>query len=529
MKNLLTFIAIASLALLSSCSKPVADSTLTPFKDNLTFDMSEVTLYVGDKVTPELQGLQDGEKVTYESGDKTIAIVSTKGVITAKKEGETVVSAISKTDASRKASITVKVEARPADYVSITGITVSPATLSVKEGESADLPSATVAPANATDKDNVITWKSANESIAIIEGSKVKGIAAGEVEIIATIKDNKGTEFSGKCTVTVRPSVIPTTGIKLSNSSLKIQPGKTAELSVSFIPEDHTDNLAVTWETNKASVATVANGVVTAVAEGSATITAKAGSFSATCDVTVADIELMLNSKKCFFDYTWPDDLKTLDNVSMEAWVLTSGKNTGLEAVIGIEGVFLIRTEGSQWQLVCGGDKKSDGEYSKIKISTFYNDYLNKWTHLAATYSRAGKAYLYVNGEKKGEAEVKDHGVDMNGVDKDGNGTIPNYKLPFSFMIGNACDGDRYVQGSIAYARIWKKALSQEEVQANMSKAAVTSSDLVASWYFTEGSGNTIADHSGNNRTLIAKKYQSEMSYPETDIEWIEGSLPAVK
>lgn len=57
-------------------------------------------------------------------------------------------------------------------------------------------------------------------------------------------------------------------------------------MTATVLPENATDK-TVTWETSNTEVATVANGVVTAVAKGEATITAKAGEKSATCKVTV--------------------------------------------------------------------------------------------------------------------------------------------------------------------------------------------------------------------------------------------------
>ena len=226
----------------------------------------------------------------------------------------------------------------------------------------------------------------------------------------------------------------------------------------------------------------------------------------------------VINMKTAFFDYTWPSDLAALDEVTMETWVNTAGNPGKNESIIGVEGVFLLRTESNQWQLICGGDKKANGEYTEIKLATAWTT--GAWTHLAAVYSRsAGKAYLYVNGEQKAEASLKDHGVDMNGVGA-------KWNLPFSFMIGNACDGNRYVQGTIAYTRVWKSARSASEIMDGMFKADVSGSDLIASWYFDEGSGNTIADHSGNGRTLTGKKFSSQMNYPETTVEWIDGTLP---
>ena len=218
----------------------------------------------------------------------------------------------------------------------------------------------------------------------------------------------------------------------------------------------------------------------------------------------------VVNMKTAFFDYTWPSDLATLDEVTMETWVNTAGNPGKNESIMGVEGVFLLRTEDSQFQLICGGDKKSNGEYNEIKLATPWKT--GEWVHLAAVYSRSeGKAYLYVNGEQKATANLKDHGVDMNGVGA-------KWQLPFSFIIGNACDGNRYVQGNIAY--------TASDITGSMYKADASGSDLIASWYFNEGSGNTIADHSGNGRTLTGKKFVSQMNYPETDVEWVDGTLP---
>ena len=37
---------------------------------------------------------------------------------------------------------------------------------------------------------------------------------------------------------------------------------------------------------------------------------------------------------------------------------------------------------------------------------------------------------------------------------------------------------------------------------------------------------HTIADHSGADRTLTGKKFSSQMNYPETTVEWMDGTLP---
>ena len=82
-----------------------------------------------------------------------------------------------------------------------------------------------------------------------------------------------------------------TTGITLSQTSANLLMGSTLTLTPSFAPVYTTDR-ALTWVTSNSSVATVDDGVVTPVATGSVTITAKLtsdNSIYATCDVEVVD------------------------------------------------------------------------------------------------------------------------------------------------------------------------------------------------------------------------------------------------
>ena len=82
---------------------------------------------------------------------------------------------------------------------------------------------------------------------------------------------------------------IPVTGVSLNNSSLELHVGTHSQLSTIFTPSD-ASNKHVTWTSSNTSKATVdSEGVVTAVATGSATITATTtdGGYTATCNVTI--------------------------------------------------------------------------------------------------------------------------------------------------------------------------------------------------------------------------------------------------
>lgn len=75
--------------------------------------------------------------------------------------------------------------------------------------------------------------------------------------------------------------------ISLNKTSLSINVGGTAKLSVSYSPANTTDSKTVTWSSSKTSVATVTGGKVIAKKAGTAVITAKVGSKTSTCKVTV--------------------------------------------------------------------------------------------------------------------------------------------------------------------------------------------------------------------------------------------------
>ena len=77
--------------------------------------------------------------------------------------------------------------------------------------------------------------------------------------------------------------------ISLTPTATSLEVGATETLTATVLPEDATDK-SVTWSSDNESVATVVDGVVTAVAAGTANITVKTNdgsNLSATCTITV--------------------------------------------------------------------------------------------------------------------------------------------------------------------------------------------------------------------------------------------------
>ena len=100
-----------------------------------------------------------------------------------------------------------------------------------------------------------------------------------------------------------------TTKITLSSAQENIHVGDSLTLKATVEPSDSLD--AVTWSSSDSKVATVdANGKVTAIGAGKATITAKAGNQTATCEVTVYEVESDVEAP--FIDTSKPVDEVTV-------------------------------------------------------------------------------------------------------------------------------------------------------------------------------------------------------------------------
>ena len=107
---------------------------------------------------------------------------------------------------------------------------------------------------------------------------------------------------------------VSVTGVTLNQPSLDLEVGGTATLTATVAPSNAT-NKNVSWESDDESVATVVDGVVTAVGVGTATITVSTedGSYTATCTVTVK-LAPAVSATFDFTSNTWglPENEKTV-------------------------------------------------------------------------------------------------------------------------------------------------------------------------------------------------------------------------
>ena len=92
----------------------------------------------------------------------------------------------------------------------------------------------------------------------------------------------------GLLSCTEEPAIVAVTSVTLDSTSITLVEGDSQTLTATVSPSN-AENQKVLWSSNRSSVASVKEGVVTALKAGTATITATSedGGKTATCEVTV--------------------------------------------------------------------------------------------------------------------------------------------------------------------------------------------------------------------------------------------------
>ena len=207
-----------------------------------------------------------GSKLTYKSSNKKVATVSKKGVVKAVKKGTATIRCYS--GGVLASTCQVKVVAAPKKV----SLGVKKLTLGVKE-------TAQLEPTITKGSLATFTWSTSKKKVATV--SK-KGVVKGKKKGTATITVKTQNGKKAKVVVTVKKAPGKVT---LDRTKLELQTGRKTVLKAK-LPKNTASR--ITWYTSAPEVATVADGVVTAVGEGKATITAVTfNGRAAECAVTV--------------------------------------------------------------------------------------------------------------------------------------------------------------------------------------------------------------------------------------------------
>lgn len=295
----------------------------------------------------------------------------------------------------------------------VTGIKVSPDTLTLtKKDETAQL-TAEVTPSYADNKR--VTWQSSDEKVATVdENGKVTAVGNGTATITAT-------SVSGSYTATVSVTVkIPVEIQKLTIEAEKetlTKIGESTELKVKIEPEN-ADLQKLIWKSDNEKVATTdENGKVTAVGNGTAeiTVTTEDGKITASIMITVkVPDEPTINKTTGFRRLRARSVKQTKTSVTLQWNIIKDA-----------DGYFIYGNR-------CNTGTKS---YKYRKLATITGGDISTWTQKdlkkGTYYKYVVKAYRLVNGKKV----VTDTSISVHAVT--GGGKYGNAKAVSVTQIGN--------------------------------------------------------------------------------------------
>lgn len=282
---------------------PVRLKASTVSVDEIQLDQHELELNVGEEATLVATVLPEtaSQTVTWSSSDESVATVSETGTVTAVSAGEVVITATTVTGGKTDScTITVKDVVPVVTY----SLAIAPESAEIKSGETQAFTltlTTTTDGVAATQTVSGATWTTSDESVATVANGTATGTGAGTATITARFTpEGSDEELTAYATLTVTVDAI-TYSLAIGPESAEIKIGETKEfiltLTTTMNGEAATQTVTgATWTSSDATVATVANGTATGVAEGTVTITAKYTPEGSTEELTVT-AQLKVNKK----------------------------------------------------------------------------------------------------------------------------------------------------------------------------------------------------------------------------------------
>ena len=360
------------------------------------------------------------KKVTWTSSDQGVATVS-EGRVTAVAEGSATITA---TAGGKSATCSVTVGK---GYIPVESVELDrTSTINLREGESYTI-TATVKPEDASNPD--VYWQSSNPDAVTVEDGVVTAVADGASWITATA-DGK----SARVLVAVN-SFVAVESVELSFKQLTLVEGDSYTLYATVYPEDATDP-SITWYSSKPDVVTVEDGVVTAIAKGTANVVANAGDVYATCVVIVEkkpaavegvtlDRSELLMSEGTTFTLTATVTPQNAGNMN----VIWESSDTGVAAVSESGTVTAVRA-GTATVTV----RTEDGnKTASCSVTVFPFDYEKEHAALVALYNATGGDNW---NNKQNWCSERPHG-EWYGVTADERGQVTEIRIGMNNMTGH--------------------------------------------------------------------------------------------
>lgn len=252
---------------------PVASVTVTPANPTLSVNQ---TLGMTATMRDAAGNILSGRTVTWASQNQAVATVNTQGVVTAVASGTATIVATSE-GVNGTTVITVST-------IPVARVDVAPTTVSLNPGQTSQL-TATAYDANNNVLVRPVTWVSSNTAVATVSTTGlVTAVASGNATISATSGGVTGTAV-----ITV--AQVPVASVTVTPGAPNMFPNDVLQLTATA--RDAGGNVITgrptTWSSSNTSVATVGTttGLVTAVTQGAATITATVDGVTGTATVSI--------------------------------------------------------------------------------------------------------------------------------------------------------------------------------------------------------------------------------------------------
>ena len=257
----------------------------------VALSFTELSLKVGERgelptatVTPD----NASDKTISWASDNTAIAKIEDGSVVGVSSGTTQLIASSVNGKTAVLKVVVTQQPQQPQVVPVQSVTVTPASITAKEGDAPVQLTATVLPTNATSP--TVSWQSDNEQVVKVDSNgKVTIIGAGETTIAAKAGEKSFTVQVKVAAAPQQPQVVPVQSVTVTPASITAKEGDApVQLTATVLPANATSP-TVSWQsTNEQVVKVDSNGKVTIIGAGETTIEAKAGEKTFTVQVKVA-------------------------------------------------------------------------------------------------------------------------------------------------------------------------------------------------------------------------------------------------
>lgn len=370
MNRRIALLLLIILPVIFSCTEKEPEVEQVIRVESVSVSQNSAALTIGEtlQLTASVSPASATNKnISWSSSNQAIASVSASGLVTAVGEGSATITASA---GGKQGSCTVSVSK---GHVAVAKVELNKTEQSLYEGEEVVL-TATVQPEDATDK--TISWSSSNASIVTVEDGKIKALKEGKATITAKA-DGKETY----CTVSVLPR------ISLNTAELELTIDDTETMNATLAPSDA--GKKVTWSSSDSKVAKVEDGKITALAVGSATISASLDGYKAECVVTVKGLDYQAVSIT---------DLKPVDILPIIGQV-TNGDKESYNHIEHLRLAEATRIIDMMWEYGAGSHSKAEYQQLMGRLNT------GMLSEIPLAYDN-----YHIVGPEEGRAEPNEHG-----------------------------------------------------------------------------------------------------------------------